>query len=41
MARSFEYDRPPETSSSWVALLYGLLIIGAGVAVGLVVYYAL
>jgi len=41
MARLFEHDPTQEGSSYWIAVFYGLTIIAAVVAVGLVVYYAL
>ena len=41
MARPPEHDQTRETSKYWLALFYGLLIIAAGAAVWLVVYYAL
>ena len=41
MAHSFEHDRTPEASRYWTALLYGLIIIAAGAAAFLAVYYAL
>jgi hypothetical protein len=37
----FEHDRTPKASWYEIAFFYGIALIAAGVAVGLVVYYGL